>query len=363
MSVSGASASDHVDGRDSLRDGLGLAMGREPFGKTPKGEPVHRIEISNGNLSAWILTYGAAVQDLRLEGHPFPLVLGFPELESYFQHSLYFGAIVGRYANRIAGGKFVIEGERFQADTNDNGNTLHGGRDGLDRQVWAVRSCGTDFVTLSVENISGTMGFPGTLSVTCTYRITSSSALRVEIEATTDRTTLCNIASHCYFNLENGGAGDILDHRLQIAAQAYTPVNTFNIPTGAVLPVKDTRFDFFLPRTIRDVSGNGSYDHNFCLAAARGTFRQAAWVQSERSGIEMEVWTTEPGVQLFTGDAEPPSAYGLDGVRYQRFSGFCLEPQVWPDSPNHPYFPQAILRPEERYRQHSEYRFHLPRDG
>ena len=334
----------------------------EPFGTIPNGEAVERITISNGHLSARILTYGATVQDLRLAGHAPPLVLGFPELEGYLHHSLYFGAIVGRYANRIAGGKFVLDGERFDTDVNDNGNTLHGGRNGLDRQVWRVKSLGKDFVTLAVDETSGTMGFPGTLSATCTYRITSTAALRVELEATTDKATLCNLASHGYFNLENGGASDVLDHRMQIAAQAYTPVNELKVPTGAVMPVEATRFDFVLPRSIRDEGGDGGYDHNYCLAAARGSLRQAAWVQSDSSGVEMEVWTTEPGLQFFTADAEPPSAVGLDGMHYERSAGFCLEPQVWPDSPNRPYFPQAILRPGDRYRQHSEYRFRLPRE-
>lgn len=337
-------------------------MYSEPFGKAPTGEAIERITISNGHLSACILTYGATVQDLRLAEHAPSLVLGFPKLEDYIHHSLYFGAIVGRYANRIAGGKFLLDGERFETDVNENGNTLHGGRSGLDRQVWNVTSQGADFVTLSVDETAGTMGFPGALSVTCTYRIVRPTVLSVELEATTDRTTLCNLASHCYFNLENGGASTILDHRLMIAAQAYTPVNHLKVPTGAVMPVEATRFDFVLPRTIRDEGGDGSYDHNFCLSAGRSPLKPVAWAQSDSSGVEMEVWTTEVGLQLFTCDAEPPASVGLDDTRYGRFSGFCLEPQVWPDSPNRSYFPQAILRPGDRYRQHSEYRFRLPRE-
>lgn len=333
----------------------------EPFGVTEKGEPVDAVVISNAQLRARILTYGAIVQDLRLYGHGAPLVLGFETLDHYLHHSLYFGAIVGRYANRIAGGKFILDGERFETDANDNGNTLHGGADGLHRRVWRVAAQGADFVSLQIDDPSGAMGFPGTLSITCTYRIAPPATLSVDLTATTDRATLCNLAAHGYFNLDSGGDSAIFDHRMQIAAQAYTPVDAQCVPTGAVLPVKGTRFDFVLPRTIRREAGeDGRYDHNFCLAAARGPLKQAAWVQGGRSGVEMEVWTTEPGLQLFTGDFEPRAVPGLDGIRYRRNAGFCLEPQVWPDSPNRPYFPQAVLRPGERYQQTSEYRFRLP---
>ncbi len=332
----------------------------ETFGTTREGETVHRVGIAGGALSARILTYGAAVQDLRLAGHGAPLVLGFERIEDYLDHSGYFGAIVGRYANRIAGGKFVLDGERFETDANDRGNTLHGGADGLDSRVWRIADRGEDFVTLTIGDPSGATGFPGSLDIACTYRIRPPGTLSVELTATCDRATLCSLAHHSYFNLDDGGHGTILDHTLRISAQAYTPVDAAGIPTGAVLPVQGTRFDFVLPRAIASDGDDGVYDHNFCLAAERGALRQAAWVRGGRSGVEMEVWTTEPGLQFFSGGGEQRTMPGLDGIAYPSHAGFCLEPQVWPDSPNRPYFPQAVLRPGETYRQVSEFRFRPP---
>ncbi len=332
----------------------------EPFGETPQGESVHRLTITGGGLSARILTFGAVVQDLRLAGHDAPLVLGFEALSGYLDHSVYFGAIVGRYANRIGGGRFVLDGERFDTDANDDGNTLHGGRAGLDRRVWRIAASGADFVTLTVRDPDGAMGFPGNLDIACTYRLKPPATLAVELVATTDRSTLCNLAHHSFFNLDDGGRSGISGHRLSIAASAWLPVDARRVPTGAVLPVEGTAFDFQLARPIRLPGGAERYDHNFCLSAARGPLRQAAWAQGAASGIEMEVWTTEPGLQFFSGDFPAREVPGLDGIVYGPGAGFCLEPQIWPDAPNRPYFPQAVLRPGEEYRQISEYRFRLP---
>lgn len=330
----------------------------------PGGEPVHAFTISGGGLSARILTFGAVVQDLRIEGHAAPLVLGFERLEDYLDHSPYFGAIVGRCANRIGRAAFVLDGERYLTDANDDGNTLHGGAHGLFRRVWRPVARGKDFVTLAIRDPDGAMGFPGTLDISCTYRLRPPGILAVELAATCDRPTLCNLAHHSCFNLDDGGRGDIFGHRLSIAASAYLPVDGALVPTGAVLPVEGTDFDFELARPIRlgKAGEEVRYDHNFCLAAARGPLRQAAWAQGEMSGIEMEVWTTEPGLQFFSGHFPDRTVPGLDGIVYRASAGFCLEPQVWPDSPNRPYFPQAILRPGEEYRQASEFRFRLPGD-
>ena len=336
----------------------------ETFGTLPDGDPVRRVTISGGGLTANVLTWGAIVQELRLAGHDAPLTLGFETLENYLDHSLYFGAIVGRYANRIAAGRFAIDGEKFETDGNDNGNTLHGGAKGLDRRNWSIADHGPDFVTLKAQEPSGWMGFPGNLEVTCTYRLRVSGVLAIELSATCDRPTLCNLAHHSYFNLDDGGRGSILDHRMAMPAAAYTPVGTDLLPTGAVLPVEGTDFDFVMPRSIRRRPGEDTtYDHNWCFAAARGPIRQMCWVQGARSGVEMEVWSTEPGLQFFTGQFPDRAVPGLDGVSYRSFAGFCLEPQVWPDSPNHPHFPQAVLRPGEDYRQVTEYRFRLPQEA
>ncbi|PSM17947.1 aldose epimerase family protein [Nitratireductor sp. StC3] len=335
--------------------------GPEMFGTTEAGEAVHRLAISGGGLRANILTWGAVVQDLRLSGHDAPLVLGFENFADYPAHSPYFGAIAGRYANRIRDGHFTIEGQRFETDRNFLGkHTLHGGSAGIGKRVWQLAAHGADFVALSLKDTDGTMGFPGDLELSCTYRLKLPGTLSVELSATAEAPTLCNLAHHSYFNLDDGGSGDILDHRAMIAASAYLPVDAEMIPTGVVAPVEGTAFDFLLPRPIRHADEHNAqlaYDHNFCLAAARGPLRQAAWVQSAHSGVEMEVWTTEPGIQFYAGHKLAPQAAGLGGRRYRAHAGFCLEPQVWPDSPNRPYFPQAVLWPGDRYRQVTEYRF------
>jgi len=332
------------------------------FGTTPDGGEVQRFAIRGGGLTANIIGWGAAVQDLRLDGHDAPLVLGFEEFADYPAHSPYFGAIPGRCANRIAGGRFVIDGTPWHADTNFLGkHTLHGGSKGFGKRVWSVSSSGSDFVTLTLHSADGEMGFPGALDASCTYSVRAPGTLSIELTATCDEPTLCNLAHHSYFNLDDGGSGDILDHRLVINAGAYLPVDEELIPTGVVQPVAGTPFDFRQARPVRlDVDGQQViYDHNFCLAAARGPLKQAAWAQGARSGVEMEVWTTEPGVQFYAGHKVAREQEGLGGRRYGAYAGFCLEAQVWPDAPNHAYFPQAVLRPGETYRQVTEYRFKL----
>lgn len=348
MSASAAWASDPVPGEAEL------------FGRTTAGEDVRRISISAGGLTARVLTWGAVVQDLRLEGHDAPLVLGFPGFASYEEHSIYYGAIVGRYANRIAHGRFGIDGERYQATPGARGiHTLHGGPEGIDRRVWRLAGHGADFVTLTLRDRDGEMGFPGNLDITCTYRILPPGTLAMEFSAECDRPTLCNLAHHGWFNLDDGGAGDIFGHRLVIDADAYLPVDSTLIPTGVVEPVEGTGFDFRTARTIGAAPGKAqiAYDHNWCLSASRRPLARAAWVQGAASGVEMEVWTTEPGLQFFGGGAPGPDAPGLLGRPYGANAAICLEPQVWPDSPNRPYFPQAVLRPGEIYAQHTEYRF------
>ncbi|TIT21460.1 MAG: galactose mutarotase, partial [Mesorhizobium sp.] len=272
--------------------------------------------------------------------------------------------VVGRFANRIGDGRFTIAGKRYQTERNFlDKHTLHGGSEGYFHRPWTVSLHGRDFVTLTLHDPDGTMGFPGALDVTCTYRLKIPGTLSVELTATTsEEPTLCNLAQHSYFNLDDGGAGDILDHRLMLNAGAYTPVDGEMIPTGVVKPVDGTPFDFRQARPLRMESEGEQlpYDLNFCLASARGPLRQAAWAQGASSGVEMEVWTTEPGLQLYTGQYLQPSSAGLDGRQYKAFSGLCLEAQVWPDAPNRPYFPQATLWPGQIYHQVTEYRFRLP---
>lgn len=335
----------------------------EAFGTTKAGEVIRRFTIRGGGLTANIIGWGAIIQDLRLVEHDAPLVLGYDRLESYEKDTAYLGTVVGRYANRIRDGFFTLAGKRHQSERNFLGkHTLHGGSVGFARSPWSVSLHGRDFVTLSLHDPDGSMGFPGALEVTCTYRLKIPGTLMVEFTATADEPTLCNLSQHSYFNLDDGGAGDILDHRLMLNAGAYLPVDEEMIPTGQVMPVDGTPFDFRQARPLRmeDEGGQLPYDQNFCLSSSRGTLRQAAWVQGGTSGIEMEVWTTEPGLQLYTAQHLAPAGPGLGGVGYRPFAGLCLEPQVWPDAPNRPYFPQATLFPGEKYHHATEYRFRLP---
>ena len=334
----------------------------EVFGTTQAGEAVRRFAIRGGGLSANILCWGAVVQDLRLDGHDAPLVLGFDRFEPYEAHQAYFGAVVGRFANRIRDGRFTLAGRHRQTDRNFLGrHTLHGGSAGYSRRSWTVSLHGRDFVRLTLHDPAGSMGFPGALEVTCTYRLKIPGTLSVELTATADEPTPCNLTQHSYFNLDDGGAGDILGHRLMLNGSAYLPVDADMIPTGVVEPVDGTPFDF---RQARPLQSDGAadpfpYDSNICLAASRGPLRQAAWVQGAASGVEMEVWTTEPGLQLYVGQHVSPAVTGLEGIAYKAFSGLCLEPQIWPDAPNRPYFPQATLLPGEAYHHVTEYRFRM----
>ncbi len=335
-------------------------MATETFG-TFEGGDVHRVTISGGGLTAAVLTWGATLQNLRLDGHADPLVLGFDTFDPYPAHARYFGCIAGRYANRIRDGRFSIDGERFQTDTNFVGkHLLHGGSDGFWRRVWTLADHGPDFAAFALTSPHGDMGFPGNLSVRCTYRLAASGRLTVELDATCDAPTVCNLAHHSYFNLDDGGRSDILGHRMTVRAGAYLPVDGEMIPTGHVVPVDATPFDFRLARPIRNADGaaaaHAPYDVNFCLSSARGPLRQATWLQGARSGVSMDVWTTEPGLQFYDGARANVEAPGLGGIRYGVHAGLCLEPQVWPDSPNRPWFPQAMLRPGETYAQRTEYR-------
>lgn len=336
-------------------------MTAESFDRDPDGQPVERIEIRGAGLTARVLTYGAILQELWLEGHPQPLVLGYPRLQDYIASANFMGAIVGRCANRIADGRFTLDGDRYELDVNSgNQDTLHGGSAGYSQLNWRLADSGEDFVTLALGDPSGHMGFPGSVEVSCTYRLKPVHTLEVTLEARPDRASPISLTHHSYFNLDNGGQSDILDHRLMLPAAAYLPVDDRLIPTGAVLPVEGSAFDFRLGREIRHDAGGSqlAYDHNFCVAPDRSASRLHAWVQA-RSGLEMEVWSNEPGLQFYAGDKLGGPETGLTGLPYEPFSGFCLEPQGWPDAINRPYFPSVVVRAGEIYRQVSEYRFRL----
>lgn len=333
-------------------------MNTQEFGQAPDGSTVRRAIVSGGGLTLNLLSFGAIVQDLRLAGHESPLVLGFDNLDSYLKHSPYFGATAGRYANRIRDGRFDIDGVSHQCDRNFLGkHLLHGGAGGIGKRNWKFVSVTNNAAILELDDADGAMGFPGNCLIRASFTLPGDGRLSIRYEAQTDQATLVNLAHHSYFCLDD--TGGILDHEVQISADAYLPVDEEMIPTGEVRAVDGTAFDFRKLRPVRHDAGDGQvvYDHNFCLSQGRGQLLQVAEARSRISGVRMQVMTTEPGLQFYAGHKVNPPVAGLTGRMYGAYSGFCFEPQVWPDSPNHRHFPQALLRPGERYDQESEFRF------
>lgn len=315
----------------------------------PDGRAVRQVTLRGGGLSAKVLTLGAILQDLRLEGVDHPLVLGCPEVADYLGPGRYLGAVVGRYANRIAGARFGLEGRVFRTDPNFLGrHTLHGGADGVDIHIWRIEALAPDHVAMRLDLPDGHMGFPGNLRIGVTIAL-RDGALSLDFTAETDAPTPCSLAHHGYFDLD--GAGDVRDHRLRIAAARYLPVDAELIPLPGTAPVAGTRFDFRAPRRI----GPGGHDHNFCLSDGPVAPRVVAELTG-LSGLSMQVETDAPGVQLYDGghfDGVP----GLEGRLYGPHAGLALETQHWPDAPNRPDFPDAILRPGGIYHHHVAYRF------
>ncbi|MBB3234111.1 aldose epimerase family protein [Phyllobacterium endophyticum] len=336
-------------------------MNTEVFGHTPEGEAVHRITISGGGLTANVLTWGAVIQDLRLKGHEHPLVLGYRDFADYPAYSPYLGATIGRSINRIRDGDLTIDGKTFELEKNFHGrHNIHGGSHGAGKRIWNVVAIGPDYATLTVQLGDGEMGFPGNLTITCTYMLETKGTLVVRLDAVTDKPTICNLAHHSYFNLDDGGATEALDHHVRIDAQAYLPTDDDLLPDGRVMPVAGTTHDFREYRPVRHEAGGKQvvYDNNFCLASQRRPLCHAASVRGAHSGIEMNVSTTEPGVQFYAANTlggKPP--IGLTGKTYDNYAGLCFEAQIWPDSTHFPYFPQAILRPDEVYSQMTKYSF------
>lgn len=319
------------------------------------------IRIDAGGITAGVISFGATLTELKVPGRdgPVNVVLGFDDLSAYRTHGAFFGAIAGRCANRIAGGRAHVGGRDYQLDLNEHGRThLHGGTEGFGVRDWTVERHSADCVLLSLVSPDGDQGYPGEVHASCFYRV-EPGRLAIELEARTDRETLVNLAAHAYFNLDGGGSA--LDHRLRIAADAYTPVDADNIPTGEIRAVADSRFDF---RRLRPVCREGApyegYDHNFVLARqAREAPAFAARLEAARSGIAMDVLTTEPGLQFYDGGNLPVRERLHGDVQGVRHGGLCLEPQRFPDAVNHPGFADAVLRPGETYRQITEYRFGL----
>lgn len=317
------------------------------------GTEVQALTLEAQGLRVKLLTWGARLAELWVpdrDGTPADIVLGHDNLADWQRHGTYVGATCGRYANRIADGRFTLDGQSVQLDRNEGANTLHGGHAGFDLKHWTVADHSDSHVTFTTTSPDGDMGFPGTVAARVTYRI--DRGLEIEMQATTDAPTVVSLANHAYFNLAGQGAGDVLGQELQIEAGFYLPVDDQLIPTGEIRAVEGTPFDFHQTRPIgQSLPGEGGFDHNFCLSApldAKG-LRPCLIATDPATGRRMRLSTTEPGVQLYTG-AHFYGGPGKAGARYPRFAGFAAETQRFPDAPNRPQFPPARLEPGQHYR-------------
>lgn len=339
----------------------------EDFGTLPEGEPIKRFVVRNGNgVTAKLIEYGAILSELWIpdaRGNLGNVVLGFDKLEQYLKGCPYFGATTGRYANRIAKGRFSLDGATYSLPINNGPNSLHGGVKGFDKRYWKgdpFQKEGEQGVRFEYTSRDGEEGYPGNLKVTVIYTLLDSDELRIDYTAVTDKATVLNLTNHSYFNL--AGGGDILDHIVEIEADHYTPVNDELIPTGEIAPVKGTPLDFTKATPIRERIEQlkptpGGYDHNFVLRRQGNSLALAARVRDPKSGRVIEAHTTEPGMQLYTGNFLDGKLTGTGGVNYKQHSGFCLETQHFPDSPNQPEFPRTVLRPGETFRSTTVYKF------
>jgi aldose 1-epimerase len=343
------------------------SISKSPFGTTPDGIQVDLYTLTNADgLVCKVITYGAAITELHVPdraGRLGDVVLGFDNLRQYLTESPCFGAVVGRVANRIAKGRFTIDGKAYALAINNGANTLHGGIKGFDKIVWgaeAVDGPNGPSVVFSHVSPDGDEGFPGTLTVRMTYTLTNGNEIRFDYEATTDRTTAINLTNHSYFNL--AGKGDVLDQVLMLKAGKYTPADSGLIPTGVIADVAGGPLDFTQPKAIgRDLKNvpdkTNGYDHNYVIDGGGRGLVLAARAHDPATGRSIEVSTDQPGVQLYTSNGLNGTIVGKGGVAYPRYAAFCLETQHYPDSVNHPGFPSTILHPGETFRSTTIYRF------
>lgn len=340
------------------------------FGTTFKDKKVETFEITNAKgMKMNVTNFGARVTNLWVpdkNGKLVDVVLGFDTLEEYLNSSeKYFGASIGRYGNRIANGKFTLDGTEYTLPINNNGQTLHGGPDGFDFVIWDVEKSGDNGLIFSYTSTDGEEGFPGQLKVKMIYTLTDDNDFKITYEAETDKNTVLNLTHHSFFNLNGAGNGNVLDHTMKINASKFTPVNKVLIPTGELPPVKGTPFDFTTATAIGErinqeneqLGFGGGYDHNWVLDKSENELTEAAVVYSPTTGIEMQVWTTEPGIQFYSGNFLDGSVKGKEGKAYELRGAFCLETQHFPDSPNQPNFPSTELKPGEKYEHTCIYRF------
>ncbi len=344
-------------------------MEASAFQDTIQGKEVTLKKIENGELTAYFTNYGARLVGLWVpneDGELTDVVVGFGDIEGYLNSTeAYFGATIGRYGNRIAKGRFSLDGEEYQLPINNDPNTLHGGKSGFEDKVWEVEQPNDSTLIFSYTSKDGEQGFPGNLETSVTYALTDDNALRIAYEATTDEKTIVNLTNHAFFNLNGEGSGTILDHEMKIFADRYTPVDSTLIPTGELASVEDTPFDFRETKTIGEdidesneqLENGQGYDHNFVLNGVYGKIRPAATVTGEKSGITMKVFTQEPGLQFYSGNFMQGKNTFKNGSKDDHRTAFALETQHFPDSPNQPDFPSTVLEPGEKYQTVSIYKF------
>ncbi|HEX3628442.1 MAG TPA: aldose epimerase family protein [Verrucomicrobiae bacterium] len=347
------------------------AISKAPFGTTPDGKQVDIYTLRNSNgLEARIMTYGGIVVSLKTpdkSGRFDDVVLGYDSLDGYLKRNPYFGALIGRCGNRIAKGKFSLNGNTYLLATNQaSRNHLHGGIKGFDKVVWTAKTSETSngpALELSYLSKDGEEGYPGNLSVTATYTLTADNGLKLDFTATTDKHTICNLTHHSYFNFHGGG--DVLDYVVQINAEQFTAVNADVVPTGEVRSVSGTPLDFRKPTQVGARINNqdeqlqlaGGYDHNWVFSKPAGQLASVARVADKVSGRCMEVFTTQPGMQFYSGNFLDGTIIGKSGQKYNRRYAFCMEPQHFPDAPNHPHFPSIELQPGQVYKNTIIYKF------
>jgi aldose 1-epimerase len=351
---------------------FGATIEKKSFGSTADGLAVDQyILTTDKGASASVITYGATLTRLQMPdqtGKLGDVIVGFDNVNQYQNQTAYFGATIGRVGNRIARGLFSIDKQRFAVPVNNGPNHLHGGFKGYDKRIWDAESAMTTNgpgVRFTLVDPDGDEGYPGTVRVTVIYSLSNDNTLEIQYYATTDKATPINLTNHAYFNLKDGGASGIGDHIMKAYADHYTPVDDTQIPTGEIAPVKGTPIDFTSPKPMgRDMDAMGGkpagYDHNLVLNNQDGSLAKAAEVYEPVTGRLLEVWTTEPGMQFYTGNFLDGSVKGRGDVAYQEHSAFAMEAQHYPDSVNHSNFPNTVVRPGEVYRQITEYRFPAP---
>jgi aldose 1-epimerase len=359
---SSGSSTSSTDSSNQNENKVGIT--EKPFGNTD-GQAITEYTLTNKNgMQLSVINYGGTITKLNVpdkNGKLGDVVLGYDSLSGYLQRANpFFGALIGRYGNRIGKATFTLDGQTYNLDKNDGANSLHGGKKGYDKVVWTAEKQGDNSLKLTYHSKDGEGGYPGNLDVTVVYTLTADNSVKIDYTATTDKATPVNLTNHAYYNLSAGTDSTILNNEIQINADKYTPVDAGLIPTGQIADVKGTPFDFTSSKQIgRDIAQvKGGYDHNWVLNKKENSLEKIVTLYHPTSGRVMEVYTTEPGVQFYTGNfLNGRLANTKDGAKYVQHAALCLETQHFPDSPNHPNFPSTILKPGETYKSTTVYKF------